>query len=184
MAPEHLLDVLDGHDDPSPAQTGCDGRRIERHPGPMDYLDEHLDHGGGWRSLGRWHRNRLSLSSTRHLRRRPCRLPADVQVLLAQGLAVDAVQLYEVKQGVVYPHAQSLLKLLVSPAIVGFLDHVLDGRLQSSMAGEENALVHPEVVLIELRDVGERVVASCVVVARQVTQRGQIPEEASAGTLG
>src|SRR5574341_1894031 len=49
------------------------------------------------------------------------------------------------------------------------------------MAGETDALILPQAMGVELRNVAERVVAASMAIAGEIPQDGQTPEDAHAG---
>src|SRR6266516_7868892 len=111
--------------------------------------------------------------------RRAC-ARADVHVERFDALATEALRLDEAPQRVVDSEPQQPRQLLVRAARGRLLDQGLDRGAQGPVRREADVLVEPEAVLVEARDLLDRVVAAGAVVARVVANAAEHAEHGPA----
>ncbi len=167
---EDLLDVaaLDPH--PASGQSfGYQGRFRDLRGGPQR-LDQDL-HG----LLGRGRPQRLGdrpyhLSSLLHLPSGALGIGAHVDVSALEWLPRYPPFPDQTQQRVVHTHTEQVPELRMGAAVGSILDLNGHGLLEGAGPRETDVPEKPQSQLVKVGDVGQRVKAACVGVARQVAQ--------------
>jgi hypothetical protein len=119
----------------------------------------------------------LTLQALTNLLGGPIGVGADVQVLAPIALTTNTPLVDQVQQGVVHPHPKQVRELPVRPA-VGRLFHLHGGGLlERAASAEADVPVEPQTPLVELWELGQRVVLASVREARPVAHLPKAPED-------
>ncbi|HUW65530.1 MAG TPA: hypothetical protein VMW83_12730 [Spirochaetia bacterium] len=107
------------------------------------------------------------------------RLNVYVQKQLVELFPGDFVAAHKVQHGVIDPDVEALLQFGMCLASISRLNQMTYGGFESSVAREKDALMLPQPISIELGHIGERVKTACVIVAREIPNRDQVPDDAA-----
>jgi hypothetical protein len=119
----------------------------------------------------------LSLQPLTDLLGGPLGIGADVQVLASVALTANASVVDQVEQGIVHPHPEQVRQLPVH-APVGCLLHLHGGGLlERAASAEADVPMEPQTPLVELRELGQRVVPAAVGKARPVAHLPKAAED-------
>lgn len=119
----------------------------------------------------------LTLQALTDLVGGPIGVGTDVEVLASIVLPANASLVDQLKQGIVHPHSEQVRELPVRTA-GGRLFHLHGGALlERAASAEADVPVEPQPPLVELRELGERVVLATVCEARAVAHLAKAAED-------
>lgn len=107
----------------------------------------------------------------------PIGVGTDVEVLASIALPANASLVDQLKQGIVHPHPKQVRELPMRTALGRLFYLHGDRLLERAASAEADVPVEPHTPLVELRELGERVVLASVCEARPVAHLPEAAED-------